>query len=90
MESTKLYYICMGGVLLFCYLVQLGFAAYMTRRFLIIKKKARIMFVAVFYTFTITCTLARILNVIAFPLIQIKFETVYDIMPEIRNKKNES
>jgi len=58
------YFFWMGIVLVVCYLVQLGFAAYMTHRFLIKQKKGKILFVAVFYTFTIICTLARIVNVI--------------------------
>ena len=77
----------MGIVLVVCYLVQLAFAAYMTHRLLIKQKKGKILFVAVFYTFTVICTLARILNVIV--LVDLHTNEKYKIDRDIEIKADD-
>ena len=78
MISSLANYLVMGIVLLVFYLMQLLFAGYMTRRFLILQKKAKIMFVAVFYTFTIIATTARIVNVVAIVFVEFNWQDCQD------------
>jgi len=88
MISSLVYYLVTGLVLLVIYLMQLLFAGYMTFRFLILQKKAKIMFVTVFYTFTIIATTARIVNVITIVFIEFNWQEFieapkdYDKLPQ--------
>ena len=66
-------------MLLVFYLMQLLFTGYMIFQFLIRQKKVKIMFVAVFYTFTIIATTARIFNVVAIVFVEFNMrEYIYE------------